>query len=682
MPAPMVGLPGSSGMQTQQVIQQLMEIERKPLMRIEEDNKRNQVRIQAWEELRNRARTLSNVSRDLYSFSGPFTTRTIVSSDPGAITGTTAPNVQEVSQAIRVIELATFHQIHSRPIGETEELPAASFTINTGGKDVAIRFPGGTAAVLEKTLRQQAGRDYEVSLVRVTTDTLLLTLRSGVIGRAGALRLTDPDGLLRRIELVGSNRQEKPVEEPLALKERKDPIAIGVEDVLVPDLSEDTHIRSLDFSATLKANPETAPSKPASSPDAAPDARVDNASEAARDDADTESVSPGPTLREKIGGIEIEAPEIRRIRKKEKAQDGAAVQGRVIVVCDYMGGRREFPIALTKNGKESIDLATLAGGPVKLVELRVKMEKGHAVELRGFRVKGSRDQEGLFGPLHEATPAKDARLLVNGVEVTRPRNEGINDLISGASLTLHRTTEVPVVLKVQHQSDEIKKKIKAWVDAHNALVSFIKENDRFGSKDDFQISRPTDPSSRIDEGLRRLEDSSGIFAGDALTRRLLVQLNDATARPYPARQTPAYRVLSEIGISTGAVGSDWKEVKKGLLVIEDAKLDQALAGAPESVRELFAGDANEDGITDTGVAFMMHRDMTPYATVSGGMIGSRIELLQDKIKANKKQVGDREMVLKRKEQALRQKFGRMEAKMRESRSTSEYLRQKLGTPGE
>lgn len=679
MPAPMVGLPGSSGMQTQQVIQQLMEIERKPLARIEEDNKRNQVRIQAWEELRNRARTLSNVSRDLYSFSGPFTTRSIVSSDPGAITGTTAPNVQEVSQAIRVVELATFHQIHSRPIGETEELPAASFTINTGGKDVAIRFPGGTAAVLEKTLRQQAGRDFEVSLVRVTSDTVLLTLRSGVVGRAGALRLTDPDGLLRRIELVGSNRQERPFDEPLVLKERKDPIAIGAEDVLVPDLSEDTHIQSLEFSATLKTNPETVSPAPTSGPDAAPDTRVDAA---AGRDAETEAVSPGPALREKIGGIEIEAPEIQRVRKKEKAQDGTVVQGRVTVVCDYMGGRREFSIALKQNGKESMDLATLAGGPVKLVELRVKMEKGHAVELRGFHVKGSRDQEGLFGPLHEATPARDARLLVNGVEVTRPRNEGINDLISGASLTLHRTTEIPVVLKVQHQSDEIKKKIKAWVDAHNALVSFIKENDRFGSKDDFQISRPTDPSSRIDEGLRRLEDSSGIFAGDAMTRRLLVQLNDATARPYPARQTPAYRVLSEIGISTGAVGSDWKEVKKGLLVIEDAKLDQALAGAPESVRELFAGDANEDGITDTGVAFVMHRDMAPYATVSGGMIGSRIELLQDKIKANKKQIGDREMVLKRKEQTLRQKFGNMEAKMRESRSTSEYLRQKLGPQGQ
>src|SRR5690606_26463179 len=120
MPAPVVGIPGGSGMQTQVMIQQLIEIERKPLRRLEEENKRNQIRIQAWEELRKRARTLSNLSRDLYSFSGPFTIRTIVSSDPGAITGSASPNVEEVSQSIQVLELATYHQIHSREISDAE----------------------------------------------------------------------------------------------------------------------------------------------------------------------------------------------------------------------------------------------------------------------------------------------------------------------------------------------------------------------------------------------------------------------------------------------------------------------------------------------------------------------------------------------------------------------------------
>ncbi|MBW7859014.1 MAG: hypothetical protein H3C43_12145, partial [Leptonema sp. (in: Bacteria)] len=105
MPAPMIGIPGGSGMQTQAIIQQLIEIDRQPLKRLEEDNKRNQVRIQAWEELRNRTRNFANLSRDLYSFSGPFTIRTIVSSDPGAITGSTSPNVEQVSQNIKVLQL-------------------------------------------------------------------------------------------------------------------------------------------------------------------------------------------------------------------------------------------------------------------------------------------------------------------------------------------------------------------------------------------------------------------------------------------------------------------------------------------------------------------------------------------------------------------------------------------------
>lgn len=654
MPAPMIGIPGGSGMQTQAVIQQLIEIERRPLMRLEEDNKRNQVRIHAWEELRNRARKLSNLSRDLYSFSGPFTVRTIVSSDPGAITGSAAPDIEEVSQSIRVLSLATYHQIHSREVQDSEDLPAGTFRINSGNKDIEVKFPGGKFQAFERLLRQHAGSDFEVSSVRISSDRSLLTLRSKNTGKAGAFQFTDPDGLLRNLEIVGMTEQVKTETQDLALKDRTTPVLVTKEETLLPDLAEGVTVSKLYFYSSFRLNVT-----PALEPQG-------------------QTVRSGPVVRESIGGVELNAPDIERRRQiqEEKALQSNH-QADVIVVCDVMGVRKEVKLELRGDGDQSIDIAASAGGPAKLIEIRVIPVAASEGEMKNFRADTVSRAEGRFGPMHETTPARDMHLLVNGIEVTRPRNEGITDLIKGASLNFHRTTDSPVHLKVQHQSDEIKKKIREWVEAYNSLMQFIRDNDKFGSRDEFQVNRSTDPNAGIDEGLRKLEDASGIFAGDAVTRRLVAQLQSAVAQSYPSQQQPAFRVIADIGISTGAVGSDWKDIQKGLLVIDDAKLDDALGRYPESVRELFAADTNEDGVTDNGIAFVMNRELAPYVTLSGGVIASRIDFLQQQIKANKTQIYNRELSLKQKEQQLREKFGRMESQIRQNRSTSEYLKNRL-----
>jgi Flagellar capping protein len=122
MPAPIV-MPSQSGIDVPSVINKLIELERSPLKRLEEDNKRNEIRIKAWEELRTRAKKLSDVSRDIYSFTGPFTQRKILSSDEGAITGTVSPNVDQINQKIQVLQLAKYHKIHSRKIHKDENYP-------------------------------------------------------------------------------------------------------------------------------------------------------------------------------------------------------------------------------------------------------------------------------------------------------------------------------------------------------------------------------------------------------------------------------------------------------------------------------------------------------------------------------------------------------------------------------
>ena len=156
MPAPAI-FQNNAGVNPGEMIEKLMKAERMPLLRLEEDIARSQIEIKAFEELRNRARKLSDASRDLYSFAGPFATKSVESSDPGAITGQAAPDVDPGSQEVEVLELATKHQITSRQLSRNETLPKGKFTINVGEKELEVDFPGGGVVDLERALKGQAG---------------------------------------------------------------------------------------------------------------------------------------------------------------------------------------------------------------------------------------------------------------------------------------------------------------------------------------------------------------------------------------------------------------------------------------------------------------------------------------------------------------------------------------------
>ena len=137
MPAPpLLGL--SSGMDTQNTIQQLLRLEMIPIQRLQEDNRRLNFQIDAWDKLHVQTRKLGDKSRALYSFAGPFARKIVNSSDPGAITGEASANVDTGLQQIEVLKLATKHQLHSDPLPIDTPLPSANFTIKNGEKHLFL----------------------------------------------------------------------------------------------------------------------------------------------------------------------------------------------------------------------------------------------------------------------------------------------------------------------------------------------------------------------------------------------------------------------------------------------------------------------------------------------------------------------------------------------------------------
>ncbi|MCB1165751.1 MAG: flagellar filament capping protein FliD [Leptospiraceae bacterium] len=672
MPAPAI-FQNNAGINSQEMIDKLMKAERMPLLRLQEDVARAQIEIKAFEELRNRARKLSDTSRDLYSFAGPFATKSVISSDPGAITGQAAPDVDPGTQDVEVIELATRHQITSRQIGRSENLPKGKFTINVGDKEIPVDFPGGGVVDLERALKGKAGQDYEVSVINIDSNTALISLRSSVSGTKGQFSFSDPDSILKQAGFIGEKKVKKDSKTDVAFEQSKMTAPTGATYGISPDkktltlengsqanLSVDLQPGTL----TLVISSEVSANNPQSNPGK----------------SRTETTRPGPEVEVEAGDIKFPAADIERTRtvKEDNGQKNPAAggaSGEITVVFDASGSEQKRQFRISQNGPMEIPLADLPeGSKIKSIQFDGKDSSKLAISNLSLQ---SSQEDAAFGPMNETQPAKDAKLKMNGIEITRSSNENITDIIQGASLNLHRPTNGPVQITVKADSEEIKKKITAWVEAYNDLVKFVKENSEFVKHDEFQIDRPTDGSD-IREGYRQLKDKSGIFAGDPTARQLVNTVQMLTASSYPSLSQPDYRVLSQIGISTGDVGAKWSEIKDGYLKVDDAALSKALNESPESVKNLFASDLNEDSVPDNGVAFKMTETLKPYIQFAGGLISARIDTVKTRIDEKKEMIASKESSLDKKEQTLREKFGRMESSIREAHSQSEYLKSKLG----
>jgi flagellar capping protein FliD len=481
MPSPpVVGL--GTTMETQQVIRQLLEVERRPLKRLEYDNERNTLLIKAWEEVRKRTRVLADKSQALYSFSGAFASKSIVSSDPAAVSGQAAPDMDNQEMQLEVLRLATYHRVHSAVIGHETEIPAGKFTLKSGERTIEIDFEGGKLPVLVRVLKAKAVGVIDINLIRKDSEKSIVVFRSLVSGDKGKLQFEGPaEGAMGKLGLP-----------------------------------------------------------------------------------------PGTG-----GGVEVE-------------------------------------------------------------------------------------------------PATNALLKLHGVEVERPSNENLTDILDGASLTLRKVTTAPVSLRVQANQEQIEKQMNEFVAAYNDLVQFCRENAKTVPRDEFERNRPADDND-VGEGLRRLQAGAGVFAADNNIRQLLVSLQTVMAAGYPALRPGGYRVLADIGITTGGDANNYDKAQFGILKFDPEQLAKALRDNGPAVKEILASDTNEDAVIDNGAAFRIYQTLQPYNRMSGGIITSRIDLLKQQITDNKEKARRKESGLVSMEADLRRRFGRMESAIKEGRQMGQSL---------
>lgn len=163
------------------------------------------------------------------------------------------------------------------------------------------------------------------------------------------------------------------------------------------------------------------------------------------------------------------------------------------------------------------------------------------------------DGLGLEDPANVKVAARDARMVIDGITVTRSQN-AFSDVLPGLTITAlsqHAVGEVDATVTVDLDRDGLREKLKTFVAKYNAVQTSL--------------------HAQLDYvGVRKGSDT---LFGDTTLRQLQAALSAAAGAEY------ATKTLRDLGISRD---------KTGMMTLDEAKLDSALTANPAAVEAVFA----------------------------------------------------------------------------------------------
>lgn len=231
---------------------------------------------------------------------------------------------------------------------------------------------------------------------------------------------------------------------------------------------------------------------------------------------------------------------------------------------------------------------------------------------------------------------KNAIFTVNGTKMTSTSNTVTDDVsrIAGVTLTLNKVSSEEdgiSKLTVEQDTTDLVEAVKSFVSTYNDVISKIDEVTANGA----DLQRETNLTS-FKNTIRSYANGSNFSNGGA------------------------FKLLADIGISTGkADGNNISSDNTNTLVLDEAKLKEALAKDPESVRSLLAGE--------NGVLSMMEDSVEQTLSASTGFfdvkektLNSDISKMETKIKKQTESVTNYKAQLEKKFNVMEQMIAKMQ----------------------
>ena len=653
-----ISIPGVSNKYgTNETIQKLMEVERVPLTREQDKLETYKQEQSAWRDVNRRMSALRESARSLYSFDNPFSSKLSESSDEYTVTAEPTRDASLESFKIKVMQTASADRFLSGEIEKNSEVPEGTYTITVNDKKVSFNWKGGKLSDFSAALNRRSNGIVKSSIIGVSStkqtllvealetgsenrlqfedDALDFALRIGMIKKSAVSRLVTfgrtqseissiPDFIFSAVKVADGSIKAPPV--------------TGYQ-IPIPSVSGDN--KHITFELTMTTTDSPTVQKPAvASP-----------------------VLPDPS-RIQYKGIIIynDDSEIGFSPENEDSSYIDPVENNEIVYIKTSSGEIPLEPVMAENTKQKYTIDPFLYDNIEAIVIKNRnTEKTVTIT---SPVLSDVNSTGDYEPVNPVSVADDAKLQYEGINMVRSSNK-IDDIVPNVTLNLHEASERPVTITIKADTDSAKDALIQMVGYYNQLMT------EFNVLTQNKPELITELEYLTTEESEEYEKKLGMFTGDTtlstgksslqriFTNNYIIEGNDIS-------------MLAQIGISTGSASGVYNASRlRGYLEIDEKKLDSVLKENIDEVKDLFGYDSDGDKVIDSGIAYMLDRNLQAYVQ-TGGILSTKIATLDTRISTTQTSITRLESQLEKKEAEYKRKYGNMESTLStlESQSTS------------
>ena len=651
---------------TNDTVEKLMQIERIPLTR--EQNQLDEYKSQqtAWREVNTQLTSLRDSTKTLYSYENPFNNKLTTSTDENAITATANRGADIQSFKIDVIQPATADRFLSDELESDYKVPAGVYTYKVGEKQLTINWKGGSLKDFSAAINKRSNGIVKSMLVGASAGkkTLLIealstgkenklifegaakdfAIETGMISPAKANTSTfgNATAELKQVSFKETGKQDGmpdvSVTRTQIIEGKVNVAPRGGYEVSIPQSAANNSNTHISFSVKATSVEDITD-------------EINNSIQ--------EPVIPAGGIAE-FGGITIENASSETLLPKttQKVEPVDSVTSKNLIYAVFNDGTEKVistpDILNEKEQTLDLDLSEYKG--IKSISVR-NVNTGYKLEISEFTAYDSSANLG-YSPNHAIAEAGDAIIKYEGITIVRPSNE-IDDVVPEITLNVHDKTEKTATIAVKVDKEASKNALIEFVGKYNQAVAKI----NVLSQNKPEIINELDYLT--DDEKEKLTEQLGIFSTDFSLTNIKSNMQTIISSNYKFEENSEITALSQLGIATNASGfsGSYSQSKlRGYLEIDEKKLDEALENNLDDIKNLFGYDTDGDLIIDEGIAYKLDKQITAY-TQTGGIIALKTSTLDSKIKSSQSRITKLEDQMEKKESELRQKYSTMEGSL-------------------
>ena len=649
-----------------------MKVERIPLTREQDTLETYKTQQSAWRDVNQKMSSLRDSVKTLYSYDNPFNSKLASSTDEYAITADAGRDAAFDSFKIDVVTPATCDRFLSKEIAKGEEVPEGTYTFKTGDKTISYKWRGGKIEDFIQSLNKRGANTIKASLIGVNKGQKALLIESLKSGAENRLIFEDAalDYALKK-EMVRKTSSKSTTFGSRA-SELSSPAADKISETEQEGMPELSNANVKASKTGLLVGPRGGGEiKIPQAVTANENSRVEFTIQAKKTNDITAAINQGldepdipgagsvtfgdVTVDNKSSETGIQAPD----RPKEDLQEIRSNSVLYAVLADGTENEIEVPAAVwefdPKSGQGQsatigLDIKQFPG--IKALAIKNR-NTGVELEVSAMTAFDAKKDLG-YEAVHAISQAGDAVIKYEGITITRPQND-IDDVVPGVTLHVNDKTERTATISIKPDTESAKDALIQFVGKYNQTVAEI----NILSQNKPEIIQELDylTSDEKEDYQKKL----GLFFNDFSLSNAKGSMQKIISTQYKYSENAEITMLNQIGISTNATNySGYNPGKmRGYLEIDEKKLDENLKNNLEDLKKIFGYDSDGDLIVDSGIGYLMDKQLTSYVQ-TGGILANKDSILNRQIDSTQKKITKLERQLDDKEAELRAKYSQME----------------------